>query len=102
MTIRYRQVEEARVRRGRRGRHRAPLGQPLDALNEVGTRIWPRLCEGEGLTLDALVERLCSEFEVDAQTAATEAKVFLESPRQGTLAKEPRVAARREACDFAT
>ena len=89
MTIRYRQVEEAPASVvGGEAAIVTPSDSRLHVLNEVGTRIW-ELCEGEGLTLDALVERLCSEFEVDAQTAAAEAKVFLErAVSAGLLAKE--------------
>ena len=54
-----------------------PVDSRLHILNDVATRIWEH-CADDGCTLEALVEALRAEFEVDAETARTEARAFLD------------------------
>ncbi len=44
-------------------------------LNHTGARVWELL--REGITGDALVDRLAAEFEVDASTLRTEIEALL-------------------------
>lgn len=54
-----------------------PHDSRLHVLNAVATRIW-ELCDGEGATIDELVEALVEEFEVTAETARDECIAFIE------------------------
>ena len=62
----------------------SPEDSTLHTLNAVGTVIWEA---ADGRTaLDAIVTRVCDEFEVDRATAARDADAFLESlSRKGLL-----------------
>ena len=53
------------------------------SLNEVGARILELLSEGEGR--DRVVERLCSEFEIEEAQCQREVEAFLEELRSRGL-----------------
>ena len=62
----------------------SPEDSTLHTLNAVGTVIW-EAADGR-TTLDAIVTRVCDEFEVDRATAARDADAFVESlGRKGLL-----------------
>jgi hypothetical protein len=62
----------------------SPEDSTLHTLNAVGTVIWEA---ADGRTaLEAIVTRVCDEFEVDRATAARDAATFVESlTRRGLL-----------------
>lgn len=47
----------------------------LHVLNGVGTRVWQLL---DGRALDAVVDTIVSEFEVDTERAAADVRSFVE------------------------
>ena len=61
----------------------SPEDSTLHTLNAVGTVIWEA---ADGRTaLEAIVARVCDEFEVDPATAARDAAAFVESLTQRGL-----------------
>ena len=61
----------------------SPQDSTLHTLNAVGTLIWEA---ADGRTaMDAIVARVCDEFEVDRVTAARDAGAFVESLMQKGL-----------------
>jgi hypothetical protein len=76
--MRYRQVEAApaSVIAGEAAVV-TPSDSRLHLLNEVATAIWAR-CTGEGATRDEIVAHLLAEYDVDEETAMSEATAFLE------------------------
>ncbi|HEY7290135.1 MAG TPA: PqqD family protein [Vicinamibacterales bacterium] len=57
-------------------------------LNEVGTFIWES-SDGR-TTLDAIINRMCEEFDVDRDTARQDAAAFVESlSAAGLLSTSP-------------
>lgn len=51
----------------------------LHTLNAVGTRVW-ELCDGR--SIDAIVESIMSEFDVDGPTALRDVQHFLAELRE--------------------
>lgn len=52
----------------------------LVTCNEVGAFIWKRL--ETGAVMDELVEAILTEFDIDAQTARTDAEEFIAKLRE--------------------
>ncbi len=50
--------------------------QGLTTLNETGEFIWSQLADDTDA--DAIVQAMCSEFDVDAQTAREDVNAFLQ------------------------
>ena len=60
----------------------------LITVNELGGFIWDILAED--VSLDTIVERITAEYEVDADTARTDAEAFLDELRRvGALEEAP-------------
>ena len=60
----------------------------LITVNELGGFIWDILAED--VSLDTIVERITAEYEVDADTARTDAEAFLDELRRvGALEETP-------------
>lgn len=60
----------------------------LITVNELGGFIWSILAED--VSLDTIVERITSDYEVDADTARTDAMEFLDELRRvGALEETP-------------
>ncbi len=57
------------------------------SLNAVGGRVW-ELCDGTASLTD-IVTAICAEFDVDADTAATDCSELLENMARAGLVVEP-------------
>lgn len=58
------------------------------SLNQSGALLWAMVSE-RPVSLDELVERLMSEFDVDRETAKVDVAEFLGACRQHGLLREP-------------
>lgn len=58
-------------------------GKYLHSLNEVGSLIWEK-ADGS-LTISKIVEHICSEFNIDNETAKHDVKDFIQTLSQKKL-----------------
>lgn len=61
-------------------------GSTMQTMNETGAFLWEQLCED--VTVEALVEKLLTEYDTDFDTAKKDVTAFIEKLRASDLLDE--------------